>query len=108
MRLAIAVLLLVGCAVGQNAVKPSPPFFRGPVPTMTSTTVDVPAKQSHEITMDRLNLCADLFHHYSSTDGNTTEYELCIHKPECEDPDRILIGHDGHGQYFCHLPQVQP
>jgi hypothetical protein len=25
--------------------------------------------------------------------------------PTCFDPDRILIGPDGHNQYWCHLPQ---
>lgn len=102
----MVVVLLVGCAVGQDAVKPSPTLFRGPVPTMTSTTVNVQAKQPHDITMERLKLCADTFHHYSSTDGNNTEYELCLYQPKCEDLDRILIGRDGHGQYWCHLPQA--
>jgi hypothetical protein len=26
--------------------------------------------------------------------------------PTCHDPDRILIGPDGHNQYWCHLPQL--
>jgi hypothetical protein len=33
------------------------------------------------------------------------EEDVYIDVPECKDLNRILIGPDGHGKYWCHLPQ---
>ena len=31
----------------------------------------------------------------------------CYGSPRCDEKDRILIGPDGNGKYFCHLPQTE-
>jgi hypothetical protein len=35
----------------------------------------------------------------------TPSSDMTEKREGCTDPDRILIGPDGHGKYWCHLPQ---
>ena len=102
----ISVLLLAGCAVGQTdrlglrKCKNSTDYNCIGAETDLTATIDVPAATVRSPLNGRdWSMCGGAL---------ITEHgvEYCAIEHGCTDLDRILIGPDGHGKYWCHLPQI--
>lgn len=97
-NLFIAVLLC-GCAWGQDKTINKNGDWRAKVEVVEKKTVDVralPPKSPCPILCPKPQGC-------NESDMKAILAACSI--ATCPDPDRILIGPDGHGKYWCHLPQ---
>lgn len=125
MRFAISVLMLAGCALGQQAGSNTYPAtieqcqkavdMKWISPSFCQQLlVDIPAtKRRAKLVrkdwdlggLDNYTSDADLAASCRRLGWQWKDNGCLILKNACDDADRILIGPDGHGKYWCHKVQ---